>query len=129
MTSVYHHGRLITVGGKEIIAYADFGFLQQISFQICDNNEYNKPKHFHCRNYFYPEKPYCVNLELKLQSTSEGMTYDLRFQSFRKISNTFLVLFSNKMLVVKVRIHKTLVRIANKEEPDQTASEAVRQAV
>ena len=38
-----------------------------------------------------------------------------------KISNTFLFLFSNKM-VIRARIHKMLVRNANREDPDQTAS-------
>ena len=34
--------------------------------------------------------------------------------------------FSNKMLVFRTVIHKMLIRIANSEEPDQTAfSEAV----
>ena len=39
-----------------------------------------------------------------------------------KISNTFLVLFSNKILIFRTGIHKMLVRIANREDPDQTAS-------
>ena len=39
-----------------------------------------------------------------------------------KNSNTFLFLFSNKMLVFRAGIHKMLVRIANREYPDQTAS-------
>ena len=39
-----------------------------------------------------------------------------------KILNTFLIQFSNKMLVIKAEIHKMLVRIANREDPDQTAS-------
>ena len=44
-----------------------------------------------------------------------------------KISNTFLFLISNKMLVFRAGIHKFLVRIANREDLDQTAStEAVR---
>ena len=38
------------------------------------------------------------------------------------ISNTFLFLFSNKMLVIRAGNHKMLVRIANKEGFDQTAS-------
>ena len=42
-----------------------------------------------------------------------------------KISNTFLILFSNKMLIIRAGIHNILVRIANLEDPDQTASEAV----
>ena len=39
-----------------------------------------------------------------------------------KISNTFLFLFSNKMLVFRAGIQKFLVRVANREDPDQTAS-------
>ena len=39
-----------------------------------------------------------------------------------KILNTFLFLFSNKMLVIGAGIHKLLVRIANREDLDQTAS-------
>ena len=39
-----------------------------------------------------------------------------------KISNTFLFLFSGKMFVIKAGIHKMHVRIANKLDPDQTAS-------
>ena len=39
-----------------------------------------------------------------------------------KISNTFLFRFSNKMLVIRAGKHKILVRIANREDPDQTAS-------
>ena len=39
-----------------------------------------------------------------------------------KISNTFPVLFSNEMLVFKAGIHKSLVKMANREDPDQTAS-------
>ena len=37
-----------------------------------------------------------------------------------KISNTFLFLFFNKMLVVRAGIHKILDRIVNREDPDQT---------
>ena len=29
----------------------------------------------------------------------------------------------SNLLVIKVRIHKMLIRIANREDPDQTASE------
>ena len=43
-----------------------------------------------------------------------------------KISNTFLFLLSNKKLVFRAEIHKMLVKIANREDPDQTgSSEAV----
>ena len=37
-----------------------------------------------------------------------------------KISNTFLILFFNKMLVVRAGVHKILDRIANRESPGQT---------
>ena len=39
-----------------------------------------------------------------------------------KILKTFLVLFTNKMLVIMNENHKMLFRIANRENPDQTAS-------
>ena len=39
-----------------------------------------------------------------------------------KILITFLVLFLAKMVIIKAEIHKMLVRIANREDPDQTAS-------
>ena len=40
-----------------------------------------------------------------------------------KILNTFLFLFSNEMMVIKAGNHKMLIRIANREDLDQTASE------
>ena len=39
-----------------------------------------------------------------------------------KILNTFLFLLSNKVLVFRAVIDKMLARIANREDPDQTAS-------
>ena len=39
-----------------------------------------------------------------------------------KILNTFVFLISNKMLVFRAEAHKMLVRIANRRDPDQTAS-------
>ena len=36
--------------------------------------------------------------------------------------NTFLFLFSNKLLVFRAGIHKILVIIASREDPDQPAS-------
>ena len=39
-----------------------------------------------------------------------------------KISNTFLFLCANKMIVVRAGIYRMPVRIANREDPDQTAS-------
>ena len=47
----------------------------------------------------------------------------LEFQILKlKISNTFIFLFSIKMLVIRAGTQKMLVRIANREYPDQTAS-------
>ena len=43
----------------------------------------------------------------------------LKFQKFQIL---FSFLFSNKMLVFRAGIHKILVGLANREDPDQTAS-------
>ena len=45
------------------------------------------------------------------------------YSKYSKISNTFLFLFSNKMLVLSAGIHKMLVSIGSRDDPDQTASE------
>ena len=43
-----------------------------------------------------------------------------------KSLNTFPLLFSIKMLIFRAEIHKMLVKIANKEDPEKTgSSEAV----
>ena len=58
----------------------------------------------------------------KLYDTGEYILYSKCY----KFSNTFLFLFLSKILVIRAGIDKMLVRIANREEPDQTAcSEAV----
>ena len=41
---------------------------------------------------------------------------------FIKKLNTFLFLFSNKIVVTSTGIHNMIVRIANNEDADQTAS-------
>ena len=49
----------------------------------------------------------------------------LTLSNYRKCSqilNTFLFLFSAKIMVIRAGIHKIHVRIANREDPDQTAS-------
>ena len=46
----------------------------------------------------------------------------LNYGKCSKISNIWLFLFSNKMLVFRAGIHKMVVRIANREDPEQTAS-------
>ena len=47
--------------------------------------------------------------------------YTHAYSKCSKNSNHFLVLFSNKMLVIKAENCNLLVRIANREDPDQTA--------
>ena len=44
------------------------------------------------------------------------------YRKCSKISNTVFFLFSNKKLVIRAGTGKRLVRIANRENPDQTAS-------
>ena len=53
---------------------------------------------------------------MKIQLLSGQSEYGKRY----KILNTFLFLFSNEMLVFRTGIHKMLVRIENREDPDQT---------
>ena len=55
-----------------------------------------------------------------LVSRQRGENYE--YGKCSKILNTFLFLFSNRMLVISARSHKMFVRIANWEDPDQTAS-------
>ena len=56
------------------------------------------------------------------QSLSSAAWLKCRYSKYYKIRTIFLFLFSNKMLVLGVGIHKKLVRIANRGDPDQTAS-------
>ena len=44
-----------------------------------------------------------------------------------KIYKTFHFLFSNKILVFRAGIHKMLIKVSNKEDPDQTASSLLLQ--
>ena len=41
----------------------------------------------------------------------------------KQLAHSFLFLFSNKLLAIRAGVHKMLVRIANREDPNQTASE------
>ena len=52
-------------------------------------------------------------------SNSEGVSW---YSKCSKITNIFLCLFSNKMLIIRVGIHIMLVRKANREYPGKTAS-------
>ena len=44
------------------------------------------------------------------------------YRKCSKISNTFLYLLSTIIMVIRTGIHEMLVRIANREDTDQTAS-------
>ena len=71
----------------------------------------------------------CINISLGLISwhfSSSASRFqkvyrreNLPLGKFSKISNIILFLFSDKMLVIRAGIHKMLVRIANREDPDQ----------
>ena len=71
----------------------------------------------------------CINISLCLISWHFSSSASRFPQVYRrvnlllckcsKISNIFLFLFLNKMLVIRAGIHKMLVRKANREEPDQ----------
>ena len=53
------------------------------------------------------------------------MPYKVNYGSLVGTKSSTVLKFrtlSNKMLVFKAEIHKTSLRIANKEDPDQTAS-------
>ena len=63
--------------------------------------------------------PTCKELEL-VDSSMYGKC--------SKILNTFLFLFLAKMLVFRTGIHKMFDRIANREDPDQTASSEASEA-
>ena len=69
---------------------------------------------------FSTESTSGVIQEIPTAALVTGMVNVLKFKS-----NTFLVLFSNEMLVIREGIPKMLVRTANSVDPDQTASEAV----
>ena len=54
-------------------------------------------------------------------NTGENTLTIASYGKCSKISNTFLFLFFNKLLVIRAGIHKPHVRIVNREYPDQTA--------
>ena len=56
-------------------------------------------------------------------SSYEHSHQDLHYSKCSKTSNTFLFLFSNEMLFFMTGILKMVVRIANREDPDQIESE------
>ena len=77
---------------------------------------YNELKNVQKQHKQTEEKMFKENQKLLAEASN------LRYGKCSKISNTFLFLFSNKMLVSWAGIHKMLVRIANREDHDQTAS-------
>ena len=58
---------------------------------------------------------------LEILCTGSILLY-LQYGECSKILNTFL-LFLNELLIIKAGFNKMLVRVANSEDPDQTASE------
>ena len=60
-----------------------------------------------------------VNLNADDDNDDDGV---YMYSKCSKLSNTFLFLFSNKMLIFRTENHKVPVRKANKPDPDQTAS-------
>ena len=52
---------------------------------------------------------------------NEVLLYLAHSVNVLKFLTPFLFLFSNEMLVFRAGIHKMLVRIANREHPNQTA--------
>ena len=63
-----------------------------------------------------------LTISVQQRNHSTGNFSANKYGECSKISNTFLFLFSNKMLTIKAGIRKMLVRIAKWEDPDQTAS-------
>ena len=49
-------------------------------------------------------------------------TLHIHYGKCSKISNTFVFLFSNIMLVIRAKVCQIFGRIANSADPDQTAS-------
>ena len=66
---------------------------------------------------FSPLSGIMVPKNLKLVMI-EVMQIQYKYGKCSKILNTFIFLFSNKMLVISAGIHKMLVRIANREDTD-----------
>ena len=56
------------------------------------------------------------------ESNEKNYFIIMMYDKCSKFSNTFLFLFSNKMLVIRAGTHTMLVRKTNREDPDQTAS-------
>ena len=48
------------------------------------------------------------------------ISYYMYYGRCPEISNIFLFLFSNNMFIIRAKIHKMLVKIPNREDPDQT---------
>ena len=63
-----------------------------------------------------------VSFDTKLCICPTRLGENLLYGKCSKNWNTFLFLFSNKMLVFGVRSHEMLVKLGNKEDSNQTAS-------
>ena len=65
-----------------------------------------------------PEMSLQILVSFSLKVMMVNLLSKLGYSKCSKISNTFLILISNKMLIFRTGIHKILVRIANSEDPD-----------
>ena len=59
---------------------------------------------------------------LKIGFTVHSIAAKCTYGTFSEISNTLFFPLSYKMFLIRAEIHKMLVRIANMQYPDQTAS-------
>ena len=99
-----------------LFSYQDWRLLKLCSKQSKANNKGFDQTAWMCR---------LVYIFVRNNKFSHVIYHSMRVKNFLAVNvlrNTFLFLFSNKMLVFRAGIHKMLVRIANREDPDQTAS-------
>ena len=74
-------------------------------------------------NIGFVKNMHMLNVNCLLNSVNlVNFSISLNYDKHSKISNTVLCLSSNKMWVTRAGIYKMLARIANREDPDQTAS-------
>ena len=58
--------------------------------------------------------------EVENQVCTCSKLHSITYSKWSKISNTFHILFSKKVWVIRAGIHKIVTRIANGEDPGQT---------
>ena len=99
-----------------------FGFKDRLSLNT--GQKYCRMLQESILQYFRPALSYHLSLRPLFCLFLRGrLRRVLLYYICSKIFSLFLFLFSNKILVNRTGINKMLVRIANREDPDQTASE------